>query len=125
MSAGKQVISKYKHIDGTSISKIRVNQKTLALEINGAKNDAATGAVNTKLFMKVSKGKIEIGRSPMKIRIKIKGDPPTGYSTDSIATLPLLNAAIKAQAYAATSETSIKYLDVNWEFVGIQEENIV
>lgn len=119
MSAGSFVFTKYESSYSTDflIHPIKVQPETIAADIGGEINDPPVDVVNNPIVASVSGSRRSNGLIARRIRIKLNADqtPPTGYSAQSVTSIPVLTT----RAFAtATKGATVIYLGVNWTIVG-------
>lgn len=124
MSAGKFTRSRYAATyEAGAIHPIRVQEETIALALTGGPtvtNAPPAGSINNNISAVVSRSARGLGLRPRRATIELTGDPPTGYATGSLVTLPILNTTLFSQL---TNGTSVTYLGTTWEVVSTDVES--
>lgn len=92
MSSGTFSRSKYE-LDGGIVCPIRVQPETLALDIDGATNDAPAGNVTLSVSVYARKGKREYGIGARNIVIAFTAGAPAGYKDEPLS-VPILTPAV-------------------------------
>lgn len=117
MSAGSFVTSKYETNRG-EILPIKIQPETASANI-GSANTAPSGTITVNLFAKSQKNRRSYGVGARGVRLKFTGTVPTGYSSDSIVSIPVLTPTVWN---AITTETTGTYLGAAVIAVGTYEE---
>lgn len=122
MSAGPFDRSKYEADagNGGTIHAIRIQPETALLTIGGLSNDPPAGAQNSPFAARARKGNQEYGMGARSVTIAWTGDPPTGYSDETL-TIPVLTPAAFAAYIPGATGT---YLSTNCEVVSRKPENV-
>ena len=123
MSAGTFTRSRYSSSITGLIHPIRVQPETLDLALTSSPsttNAGATSAISNPISADVSRSNRGLGLRPRKATFEILGTPPTGYSSSSVVTLPILNETLFG---ALTVGTSVNYLGTTWQVISTSPES--
>jgi hypothetical protein len=125
MSAGAFTRSRYQaSYDDAEIHPIRVQPETIAMadsETPATTNAAPTDSITNPISAKVSAGRRELGLKPRKFVLEVTGTPPTGYSTGSQVTLPILTETFYN---ALAVNDTVSYLGATWEVISKIPEDV-
>jgi hypothetical protein len=125
MSAGRFVDTRYQaaYGAGSAIHPIRVQPETRNLSINSAANEAPTADISNPISAVISRGVRARGLRPATVTLTWTGTAPATPGNIGSTTVPLLNAAIRAEAASADDDTDVTYLGVStWRVSGYRQE---
>lgn len=90
MSAGKFEDGFYE-LNSGEIARIRVQEETKSLTLDGTANAYATGPSTLPTAAKVSGGRRSLGINARLVRVQFTAGPPSGYKAEGVVALPWFN----------------------------------
>lgn len=120
MSAG-QFLRAFYELNSGEVASIRIQPETAALVMDGVTNTVPAGPADVPGSAAVSRGNRALGINARKVSIRFTAEPPTGYSDNSVITLPWLQPTTwEALALGSTGT----YLGAGVQLVGKSPERI-
>lgn len=122
MSAGDFASQTYRATYSTTASHpIRVQVETSAASIGSIQNSGDTAPPTSPISARVNGNRRTLGLIARRVRIRLTGTAPTGYSVGSTTSIPALNQNF---FNAATRGVTVTYLGTQWAVVGTTPEYV-